>query len=49
MDLNLDVLPRGPLKLNFGRASQKSDGFEFGRASQRSIERSEERRVGKEC
>ena len=34
MDLNLDVLPRGPLKLNFGRASQRS--IEFGRASQRS-------------
>ena len=33
---NLDVLPRGPLKLNFGRASQKSDGLKFGRASQRS-------------
>ena len=25
-------------RLNFGRASQKSDGLEFGRASQRSIE-----------
>ena len=48
MDLNLDVLPRGLLKLNFGRASQRSDGLildvlprgpmelEFGRASQRS-------------
>ena len=34
MELNLDVLPRGPLKLNFGRASQRS--IEFGRASQRS-------------
>ena len=36
MNLNLDVLPKGPLKLNFGRASQRSDGFEFGCASQRS-------------
>ena len=36
--LILDVLPRGPLKLNFGRASERSDGFEFGCASQRSIE-----------
>ncbi|KAF3952725.1 hypothetical protein CMV_021744 [Castanea mollissima] len=47
MDLNLDVLPRVPLKLKFGSASQRSvdlnfgcasqrfDGFEFGRASQR--------------
>ena len=26
--LILDVLPRGPLKLNFGRASQRSDGLE---------------------
>ena len=34
--LILDVLPRGPLKLNFGRASQRSDGLKFGRASQRS-------------
>ena len=25
-------------KLNFGRASQRSNGLEFGRASQRSIE-----------
>ena len=38
MDLNLDMLPRGLLKLNFGRASQSSDGFEFGHASERSIE-----------
>ena len=29
LKLNLDVLLRGPLKLNFGRASQRSDGFEF--------------------
>ena len=28
LKLNLDVLPRGPLKLNFGRASQRSDGLE---------------------
>ena len=28
MELDLDVLPRGPLKLNFGRASQRSDGLE---------------------
>ena len=47
MKLDLDVLPIGPLKLNFGRASQRSDGLildmlprgpmelEFGRASQR--------------
>ena len=28
MDLNLDMLPRGLLKLNFGRASQRSDGLE---------------------
>ena len=26
--LILDVLPRGPLKLNFGRVSQRSDGLE---------------------
>ena len=26
--LNLDMLPSGPLKLNFGRASQRSDGLE---------------------
>ena len=44
----LDVLPRGPLKLNFGRAFQRSDGlnldvlprgpmvWNLGRASQRS-------------
>ena len=50
MDLNLDTLPIGPLKLNFGRASRRSDGLildvlprgpftlKFGRASQRSIE-----------
>ena len=36
MDLNLDVLPRGPMDLKFGRASQRSDGLKFGRASQRS-------------
>ena len=29
LKLNLDVLSRGPLKLNFGHASQKSDGFEI--------------------
>ena len=28
LKLNLDVLPRGPLKMNFGRASQRSDGLE---------------------
>ena len=28
LKLNLDVLPKGPLKLNFGRASQRSDGME---------------------
>ena len=33
---SLDVLLRGPLKLNFGRASQRSDGLKFGCASQRS-------------
>ena len=27
LKLNLDVLPRGPLKLNFRRASQRSDGL----------------------
>ena len=32
----LDVLPRGPLKLNFGRALLRSDGLKFGCASQRS-------------
>ena len=48
MKLDLDVLPIGPLKLNFGCASQRSDGLildvlprgpmelEFERASQRS-------------
>ena len=35
LKLNLDVLPRGPMDLNFGRASQRSDGLKFGRASQR--------------
>ena len=46
----LDVLPRGPMDLRFGHASQRSNGFEiwtcfpevrwfdFGRASQRFIE-----------
>ena len=38
MDLNLDVLPRGPLKLNFGLVSQRFDGLKFGRAFQRSDE-----------
>ena len=33
LKLNLDVLPRGLLKLNFGRASQRSNGLKFGRAS----------------
>ena len=28
LKLNLDVLPKGPLKLNFGRASQRSNGLE---------------------
>ena len=28
LKLNLDVLPKGPLKLYFGRASQRSDGME---------------------
>ena len=32
----LDVLRRGPMDLNFGCASQRSDGLKFGRASQRS-------------
>ena len=36
MDLNLVMLPRGPLKLNFECASQRFDGLKFGRASQRS-------------
>ena len=36
MDLNLDVLPKGPMELDFGRASQRSNGLKFGRASQRS-------------
>ena len=27
MDLNLGVLPRGPMDLNFGHASQRSNGF----------------------
>ena len=31
--LNSNVLLRGPLKLNFERASQRSDGLKFGRAS----------------
>ena len=31
MDLILDVLPRGPLK--YERASQRYNGFDFGRAS----------------
>ena len=34
----MDVLPRGPMDWNLGRASQRSDGIGFGRASQRSIE-----------
>ena len=36
MDLNLDVLPRGPMNCNFRRASQRSDGLKFGRVSKRS-------------
>ena len=28
MILNLDMLPRGPMDLKFGHASQRSDGFE---------------------
>ena len=32
----LDVLRRGPMDLNFGCASQRSNGFKFGRAFQRS-------------
>ena len=32
----LDMLSRGPMDLNFGRAYQRSDGIEVGRASQRS-------------
>ena len=36
MELDLDVLPKGPLKLNFGRTFQRSDGLKFERASQRS-------------
>ena len=31
----LDVLPRGPMDLKFGRTSQRSDGLKFGCASQR--------------
>ena len=27
MILNLDMLPRGPMDLKFGHASQRSDGF----------------------
>ena len=49
VDLNLDVLPRGPkiefwtcfLEVHgfeFGRASQRSDGLKFGHASQRSVD-----------
>ena len=34
--LILDVLPRGSMDLKFGRASQRSDGFDFGHASKRS-------------
>ena len=30
------MLPRGPIDLKFGRASQRSNGLKFGRASQRS-------------
>ena len=29
MDLNLDVLPKGPMDLKFGHASQKFDGIGF--------------------
>ena len=29
MDLNLNMHPRGPMDLKFGRASQRSSGFEF--------------------
>ena len=36
MDRSLDVLPRGPMVWNLGRASQRFDGLKFGRASQRS-------------
>ena len=36
MDLNFDVLPRGPMNLKFRHASQRSDGFEFAYAIQRS-------------
>ena len=38
MDRSLDVLPRGPMVWNLGRASQRFDGLKFGRASQRSID-----------
>ena len=33
LKLNLDVLPKGPLKMNSRCASQRSDGFEFGNSS----------------
>ena len=36
MILNLDMLPKGPMVWNLGRASQRSDGLKFGRASKRS-------------
>ena len=50
MDLKFWMLPKGPMDLKFGHASQRSNGFEiwtcflevrwfdFGRASQRSID-----------
>ena len=36
MDRSLDMLPRGPMVWNLGRASQRSKDLNFGRASQRS-------------
>ena len=32
------MLPKGPMDLKFGRASQRSDRLKFGRAFQRSMD-----------